>query len=189
MNDKVQEMHLDECGCKVIVHCGGGRHKCECKAEFAEVYSLVNQDLSPSLATNQPGQVVLLENTIYSTSGVDVSQAASTGAITVNVSGWYDVVTGVTASLNPIQSPLLVWTISLFRNGVMVPGSTFANMTISPEQKANGVLTDVFVHLNAGDKIFMANTSTSKLSLLSASLGANAQPSSAFMKIRLMKAD
>ena len=162
---------------------------CECKIEFAEVYSSISQMLAPSDGPNLPGTVVILENTIYSTSNIDTSLAAITGQVTINVAGWYDITVGVTGGLNPIPSPLPVWTVSLFKNGVIVPGSTFANMTISPEQQANEEVTDVFVHCNVGDVLTIANTSTANLQLSSPSLGTNAVPNSATLKIMLLKAD
>lgn len=160
-----------------------------CKIEFAECYSLLSQNLAQSNSFNTAGQTVLLENTIHATAGIDTSLAASTGAVKINAPGWYDVVTGICAALNPISSPLPVWTLSLFKNGIIVPGSTFANMTLSPEQKANEIVADVFLYLAAGDVITLANTSTASILLSSANLGSNAQPNSAFMKILLLKAD
>jgi hypothetical protein len=159
------------------------------QAEFAEVYSSLPQVLSPSLGANLPGQSALLEKTVFATSNIDVSQAAATGKITVNLAGWYDVSTGICGALSNLPSPLPVWTLSLFLNGVIVPGSTFACMTISPEQKSNETVADVFVHLNKGDVIELANTSTAAINLTAPTLGTNALPNSAYMKVVLLKAD
>lgn len=184
--------HNHEHGCNIVINCGGGGHhprpSC-CDAEFAEIYSNLEQGLFASPGLNMPGQTVLLENTVYSTANIDVSAAFSTGKVTVNKAGWYDVATGICAALNPIASPLPVWSLSLFKNGVIVPGSTFANMTLSPEQKANEIVADVFVHFDKGDVIELANTSTAAILLTSPSLGTNATPNSAYMKIILLKAD
>lgn len=158
-------------------------------SEFAEVYSLMNQSLTASPGLNLSGQTVLLENTIFSTANIDVSQAGSSGKIIINKAGWYDVSTGICGALNPIASPLPCWTLSLFKNGILVPGSTFANQTISPEQKSNEIVADVFVHLNAGDFIELANTSTALLTVAAPTLGTNAPASSAYMKIVLLLAD
>ncbi len=163
--------------------------ECDCAVEFAEVYSILPQTLAASPGANQAGQTVLLENTIYATSNIDVSMAGSTGQIKMNKAGWYDVATGMSGSLNPIASPLPVWTLSLFKNGVIVPGSTFANMTLSPEQKANEIVADVFVHFNAGDVVQLANTSNAVIELTAPSLGTNAQTNSAYLKLILLKAD
>lgn len=165
---------------------------CECHCddpEFAEVFSTLTQDLAFSPGNNLPGQIVTLENTIFATSNIDVSQAGVNGKITINRAGWYDVYTGLCGSLNPIASPLPVWTLSLFKNGVIVPGSTFANMTLSPEQKANEIVADVFVHCDAGDVLELANTSVANVVLTAPSLGTNAQTNSAYLKIILLKAD
>lgn len=157
--------------------------------EFAEVYSIASQNLAPSPGSNMAGQVILLERTIVATSNIDVSQAAVNGKITIKKAGWYDVATGICGALNPIASPLPCWTLSLFLNGVLVPGSTFANQTISPEQKANEVVADVFVHFAAGDVLELANTSSAIVIVAAPVLGTNAQASSAYMKIVLLKAD
>jgi hypothetical protein len=164
---------------------------CDCNnsIEFAEVFSKVTQTLSASPGTNLPGQTVLLENTIFATSNIDVSNAAVNGKIIVNLAGWYDVATGICGFRNSIESPLPCWTLSLFKNGVYVPGSTFANQTISPEQKSNEIVADVFVHFDKGDVLELANTSNDIVNMAAATLGTNAPASSAYMKIVLLKAD
>lgn len=163
---------------------------CHCdEPEFAEVYSIIPQDLIASPGVNMAGGVVKLENTIFATSNIDVSQAAINGKITINKAGWYDAYTGMCGALNPISSPLPVWTLSLFKNGVIIPGSTFANMTLSPEQKSNEVVADVFIHCDVGDVLELANTSTALINLTAPTLGTNAQTNSAYVKIILLKAD
>lgn len=191
-NHEHEHEHEEKDCCKIVINCGGGHHPKPCPCpdpEFAEVYSNLTQDLSASPGLNLAGQVVILENTIFATSNIDVSQASVNGKIIVNKAGWYDVYTGLCGSLNPISSPLPVWTLSLFRNNVIVPGSTFANMTLSPEQKANEIVADVFVHLDKGDILELANTSVSNVVLTAPSLGTNAQTNSAYLKLILLKAD
>lgn len=163
---------------------------CHCDdPEFAEVFSKNPQDLAPSPGFLLAGQTVILENTIYATSNIDVSNASVNGKIQINRAGWYDVATGICGSLNPIQSPLPCWTLSLFKNGVYIPGSTFANQTISPEQKANEIVADVFVHFDKGDILELANTSSQLVNMSAPVLGTNAPASSAYMKVVLLKAD
>ena len=88
-------------------------------------------------------------------------------------------------SAEPIKLPFFF----IFKNGVIIPGSTFANQTISPEQKANEIVADVFVHFNVGDVLELANTSANVVEMTAPSLGTNAQTNSAYMKIVLLKAD
>lgn len=184
-----------EGGCNIHIHCGSSGHhphphpKPDCLNEYAEVYSNRAQTLAASPGANLPGSVVTLENTIVASPNIDVSMSGVNGQIKFLKAGWYDVATGLCGSLNPISSPLPVWTLSLFVNGVYVAGSTFANMTLSPEQKANEIVADTFVHFNAGDVLTLANTSTAVVELTAPSLGTNAPTNSAYMKIVLLKAD
>lgn len=164
---------------------------CDCvnwEPEFAEVYSSLPQTLMASGGPDLPGQLALFENVIFSTSNIDVTQSAL-GKIVINKAGWYDIATGICGALNPIPSPLPVWTLSLFKNNILVPGSSFACMTLSPEQKSSEVVADVFVHCDAGDVLTLANTSQQPIELTAPVLGTNVLPNSCYMKIILMRAD
>jgi len=163
---------------------------CHCDApEFAEVFSSLPQTLAASPGALLAGQVVLLENTLFASPSIDVSQAGVNGKIIINKAGWYDVYTGICGYLNPIASPLPCWTLSLFKNGVYVAGSTFANQTISPEQKSNEIVADVFVHFNVGDVLELCNTSTAIVNMAAPTLGTNSPANSAYMKLILLQAD
>jgi hypothetical protein len=158
------------------------------ESEFCEAYSQVQQELLLSPGLNMPGGVVLLENLIVSTPNIDASQAALQGKFVINKAGWYDVAAGMTGTLNPIPAPLPVWTLSLFLNGVIVPGSTFSNIPLSPAQGSNEITADTFVYCNVGDILTLANTSTANVFLSAPSLGTNAQTNSAYLKIQLLRA-
>ena len=157
-------------------------------SEFAAVYSVLPQTLLPSTGLNLPGGYTVFENTVVATAGIDVSAASSLGEITINVAGWYDVASGICGALNPLPSPLPCWTLSLFKNGTIVPGSTFSNQAVSPEEQSNEITADVFVLFAAGDKVRLASTSTNKVILSSPILGTNAQVNSCYMKLNLLHA-
>jgi hypothetical protein len=159
------------------------------KPEYAEVVSQTAQTLTASPGPNLAGQIVKLEATVKATANIDVSQAATNGKVIINRAGWYDVFTAFCGALDTLDSPLPVWSLSLFRNGVIVPFSTFVNMTISPEQKANMILGDVFMDFNVGDVLELAYTSDAPIDLTAPTNGTNAQPNSAFLKIVLLEAD
>lgn len=182
-------------GCNINIYCGGGKHPkphphpvdC-CKAEFAEAYSATSQLLAASPGAGLPGDVAKFENLIVSTANIDSSNASTTGKFKINLAGWYDVAAGMTGTLNPIPAPLPVWTMSLFLNNVIIPGSTFSNVPLSPAQVSNEITADTYVYCNAGDELTLANTSTAPVSLSAPSLGTNAQTNSAYLKIQLMRA-
>lgn len=162
---------------------------CHCdEPEFAESFSQVPQDLDPSPGANLPGGIVLLEKMVVSTTNIDSSQAATTGKFIINKAGWYDVATGMTGTLNPIPAPLPVWTLSLFLNGAIIPGTTFSNVPLSPAQASNEITSDAFIYFNVGDVLTLANTSTAQVFLSAPTLGTNAQTNSAYLKILLLRA-
>ncbi len=161
---------------------------CQCEHEFAEVYSQLPQNLPPSSGPNLPGGIVLFENTIISTANIDASLANTLGQLKINLAGWYDVAAGMTGTLNPIPAPLPVWTLSLFLNGIIVPGSTFSNVPLSPAQASNEITADTYIYCNVGDVLTLANTSTQNVLLSAPFLGTNAQTNSAYMKIELLRA-
>lgn len=156
--------------------------------EFAEVYSQLPQELTASPGTNQSGGVVTFENTIVATTNIDASLALSQGKIKINLGGWYDVAAGMTGTLNPIPAPLPVWTLSLFLNGVIVAGSTFSNVPLSPAQASNEITADTYVYCNVGDILTLANTSSAPVFLSAPTLGTNAQTNSAYLKVQLLRA-
>ncbi len=164
-------------------HCKSGL------SDFAEVYSSVSQTLSASPGVNLAGTSVVWENTIYTTANIDVSSAAVNGKVTVKMAGWYELGYGAAAFLNPVPSPLPVWSVSIFKNGSYVPGSTICALPISPEQQATEIVADLLVHLDAGDNVVLANTSTATLFLNAPTLGTNAAANSSFLVVKLLKAD
>lgn len=183
------EEHEHE-GCNINIFCGKKCHHddCHCPIEFAEAYSSLDQQLAASPGPNMPGDVVKLENLIVSSANIDSSMAASNGQFKINLAGWYDVAAGMTGTLNPVPAPLPVWTMSLFLNGVLVPGSTFSNVPLSPAQVSNEITADTFVYCSAGDLLTLANTSSSPVFLSAPSLGTNAPTNSAYLKIVLLRA-
>jgi hypothetical protein len=173
--------------CYLELSCDGGECGCD-KPEFAEVYSQLPQSLIASPGASLSGGIVKFENVIISTANIDSSQSNISGQIKVNLAGWYDVAAGMTAYLNPIPNPLPVFSLSLFVNGNIVPGSTFSNLPLSPAQGSNEITADTFIYLNAGDVVTLGNTSNAQLFLAAPSLGTNAQTNSAYLKIQLLRA-
>lgn len=162
---------------------------CSCDYEYAEVYSLVSQILNPSTGANLPGQPVLFEKSVVATANIDVSAAASSGAIKVNKAGWYRINMSASASLTPVASPPNVWSMALFVNGAVVPQSCFANMTVLATQEANQASSSALVHFNMGDLLTLNNTSIATIDINSIILGSNVTPVSAELDIVLLKAD
>jgi len=172
------------------VNCKGD---CDCPKQcpdvFSQAFSIADQILAASPGINMAGDAVKFENIAVATLGIDVTNAALTGEFKINVSGFYEIGAGMSGYLNPIPAPLPCWTLSLFKNNVIVLGSTFSNVPISPAQASNELTAETIVHFNAGDVLKIASTSTNTVFLTAPTLGTNAQTSSAYLKIVMIRCD
>jgi len=166
---------------------------CDCEPhenEFAQVYSNLDQNLAASGGINLAGGVILFENNVFASPNIDISNANINGEIKVNKSGWYTVEQEVCANLNPLSEPLIAWGLALFKNGALVPGTTFVDMTLSPVQQANNTSSLFLMFLAAGDVISLHNMTAQNLNLNAISAGTfgiNAQSNSASLRIASVK--
>jgi len=138
------------------------------KPQFAQICTGLKQTLAASPGASMPGQAVLFENIIVASTHIDVSLAASTGQVKINKAGWYD----VNAALS-LDAPANI-AMALFKNGVYIPNSTFANLC---------------VHFDVGDMLTMCNASSSPVVIVLPP-SVNASPAtSAFLKIFMLRED
>jgi len=142
--------------------------KSDNKPEFAQICSGLKQILAASPGASMPGAVVLFENIIVASPNIDVSLASSTGQVKINKAGWYD----VNAALS-LDAPGNI-AMALFKNGVYIPNSTFANLC---------------VHFDAGDMLTLNNASPNQIEVILPP-SVNASPAtSAFLKIFMLRED
>lgn len=162
---------------------------CDCSSEYAQLYSQQLQTLSPSLGLNVAGGQIVFEKLVINTPNIDVSQAGISGDIIINKAGWYVVTKSINGTLNPLSQPLIAWSVSLFVNGVLLPGSQETNMTLSPDQQNNHVSFSFLVHCNKGDKLGIYNMTNVSLILNNTHPGVNCAINSASLHLFLLKAD
>lgn len=159
-------------------------------SQFANLYSNLDQTITPSLGTNLPGSAVLFETaSAGTTSLIDTSMAGVTGEVTVNAGGIYRVLFTVEeSSVTPNPGDTLAF--SLFLDGVIVPGSTFSTILFAPQGDdiSYNVSGEVFVAINAGQTLTLASSSTVPMALTSVSTGATSPITSASLDLLLMQA-
>jgi hypothetical protein len=166
---------------------------CDCepvKPEFAQIYSAVDQNLAASPGINAAGGAILFENNVFATANIDLTNANINGQVKFLKGGWYSIEQEVCANLNPLSEPLIAWGLALFRNGVLVAGTTFVDMTLSPVQQANNTSSLFLILLAAGDVITLNNMTTQNLNLNAIPAGVsgiNAQSNSASLRIASIK--
>jgi hypothetical protein len=165
--------------------------ECEPEFEFAQIYSDQPQALVVSPGANLAGGPVLFNNIFTNTPAIDLTNVNLNGEIKFLKAGWYRVYEQVCATLNPLSAPLIVWGLALFKNGVLVPGTLFVDMTLSPDQQANNTGALSLVHFDVNDVLTLNNMTVQQLLLTAPGIGSgvNAQSASASMQIHLLKAD
>jgi hypothetical protein len=166
-------------GCYIPVVCSSSS-----APEYCQLYSQVSQTLAASAGLNLAGGNVLFEKTVISSANIDVSKAATTGAITVNKTGWYKFNKSANGTLNPVVTPLNAWGLALFINGVIQPGTSLCDMTLSPEQLDNLVTGSFLVHCKAGDVMTYCNMCSGPLILSNVHPGINCAVNSAMLNIQ-----
>lgn len=144
----------------------------------AGLYSLADQ-LLPS------GGVVVFEgaNTV-SSSSYDVSAASSSGQITFLKSGIYNISWGVEGKLiPPFSNPPPAWALSLYLDGVPIPGSCFPGFTLSPNGSSAFAGGRIAVAALAGQVLTLQSVSNLPISLSATTVGVFVPTISAFLVI------
>lgn len=121
---------------------------------FANVYTTTSQTVT------QLGAITF-ENVNASTAGIDLSLASTTGEITVNIAGWYEIYYDVDALLSDFSVfPTPAWTATIYLNGNPVGGTTQSGFSLGVDAVTNHISSKSIVFLNVGDVIQLVNTSS-----------------------------
>lgn len=144
----------------------------------AGLYSLVDQSLPA-------GSPVLFENTNTITPGdFDISLASSTGQITFLTAGTYSITWRVDGQLTPpFPDPVPAWSLSLFLDGIPVPGSCFAGFSLFPDLLTSNGASNVIVVIGEGQVLTLQNSSLLPISLIASTPGSALQQISATLSI------
>lgn len=143
---------------------------------FVNVYSQVAQTISPFGA---PGDTVLFEGLNISSSHFDTSLASTTGSVVVLADGTYKI--DYTAEGRVLTVPF-VWTLGLYLDSALIPGSTFGNYDDEP--LATSAAGSVIIDVSAGQAISLRSNSSAPFTLFS---GVGVNPvTSASLKITVL---
>lgn len=145
--------------------CEGGHRPGDCcKRAYANLYSGVAQTLT-AFGTN--GDFVSLgSQNLVSAGDFDLTMAAVNGEVKVLKAGPYKIDWIAQARIAPpIGVPTPSWSLGLFLNGGLVPGSIYSGFTQAPPDGPSHADSSVMVLLAAGDIIRLRNTTTASVSL------------------------
>lgn len=149
--------------------------------DYSNIFSVVDQTVLPAHAVHLEGVNVV-------TSHIDISQAATTGAITIKQNGIYLINYGVEGHLTPpfpFQVPAFSFALTV--NNVNVPGTNVANYTANETEVIRPLNGSVQVKILNNQVLRLVNTSTNAVDLMAKTFGSTAPTTSAWMTISLVK--
>lgn len=133
---------------------------CDCHDTHAylNIFSQLDQTLDASGGASDTAKFELLN--ALTPPFFDISMAALTGAIKVLVAGVYVVEWFANGMLQPpYPSPVPSWGLTLYKNGVAVPGASQAGFSQSPDDDASSISARVVIALAANDILTVENIS------------------------------
>jgi len=129
---------------------------------YASVYSVLDQSIPSG------GSVRFESAGAVTSTSFDVSLAPTTGQITFLKSGIYSIFWLIQGQLTPpFPAPVPAWSLSLFLDGIPVPGSCFSAFTLFPEELTRTPTGTVIISVNAGQILTLQSTSTLPVSVIS----------------------
>jgi hypothetical protein len=133
---------------------------CESQIAYANLYSTNPQALA---AQGDPASIALFEGANLVTAPYfDVSSASTTGEIIFLQTGVYFIDWRADGIVTDFSLPVPTWTIGLFQNGVLVPGSNFG----APESLISNTGGGVIIKATAGDIFHLENTTPVAITLI-----------------------
>jgi len=146
----------------------------------ANLYSVMDQSILS-------GGAVTFENTnSITTADYDMSLASTTGQITFLKAGIYSIGWMVEGRLTPpFPNPTPAWSLSLYLDGVPVPGACFSAFTLFPEELTRSPGGTVIIAVAAGQVLTLQSTSTLPISLVASYPGSIIPETSASIVIEL----
>ncbi len=154
---------------------------CESVAQYLSIYSLTDQ-VVPSLASP------FLNLVNSASAGFDISAAPVSGEVKILNHGIYSVNWGFDGKLQPpYPFPIPAWALGIYKNGVLLPGTTSGSFSITPDDICVHDSADAIVELKAGDIIKIVNLSTMTILGVSNPVGTLFPIASARLNISLIK--
>ena len=136
--------------------------------DWANIYSQIDQVIGAFGALND---TVIFEGINGVSSGIDVSLASSTGAITFLKNGTYKI--DYSAEGIVTSGGEFVWSLGLYLNGVLIPGSAFGGYNDDPSEFAASTSGTVIIRALSGQVLLLRSNSTAPFNIVSSGVGIN----------------
>lgn len=141
---------------------GGGKSACEV---YCNIWAQPPQILGPFNAVND---TVLFQNqnAVSNAADFDLSMIAINGDVKFLKAGAYRIAYGAEAKVSqPIPLPVPSFSFGLWKNGVLVPGSTISGYTQAPGDDTIQVNGEVMINVAANDMLRLRNASSNGIDM------------------------
>lgn len=152
-----------------------------CDRSYLDVHSHVSQIIASSGAS-------MFESVGLDSGDFNLANANITGEIQALKHGIYTISWSANALLNPpYPFPVPAWGFALYLNGVILPGSTSASCSITPDEIVTNSSGLMLLELNVNDLIKLVNICSLPVNTVSAPFGLIAPIISARINFNLVK--
>jgi hypothetical protein len=165
--------------------CQGG--DCKCCEAYANVWAQPPQILGPNGAANDA--VLFQFQNAVSAPDFDLSMMSVDGSVKFLKAGAYRINYGAEAKVSqPIPVPVPSFSFGLWKNGVLVPGSTISGYTQAPGDDTLQVNGEVMIDIAANDIVKLRNASSNGIDMTPNTVGIAFPVTVATLNINCLKA-
>lgn len=148
--------------------CEGG--DCDCCESYCNVWAQPPQILGPNGAAND-AVVFQFQNAVVA-ADFDLSQMSIDGSVKFLKAGVYSIAYGAEAKVSqPIPLPVPSFSFGLWRNNVLIPGSTISGYTQAPGDDTIQVNGQVMINVLANDVLKLRNASSNGVDMTPNTVG------------------
>jgi len=143
---------------------------CKCCESYANVWAQPPQILGPNGSANDA--VIFQFQNAFVAADFDLSQMAIDGSIKFLKSGDYRIAYGAEAKVSqPIPLPVPSFSFGLWKNNVLIPGSTISGYTQAPGDDTIQVNGEVMISVMANDVVKLRNASSNGVDMTPNTVG------------------
>jgi hypothetical protein len=157
---------LEKHGCNINIYCcdgegcpDNGHERCDCCESWASIWAQPPQVLDPHGGANDA--VKFQFNNALVAADYDLSQMHVDGTVRFLKGGVYSISYSTQAKISqPVPEPVPSFSFGLWKNGVLVPGTTMSGYTQAPGDDTIQTTGEVILEIQANDELRLRNASS-----------------------------
>ncbi len=145
-------------------------HECNCCESYCNVWSELPQVLGPFSSANDA--IVFQHKNANTAADFDLSMMAADGSVKFLKAGVYRIAFSAEGKVSqPIPVPVPSFSFALWKNGVLIPGSTSSGFTQAPADDTIQVCGEVMIDVLAGDVMKVRNATSNGIDMVPNTVG------------------